>query len=175
MEKADLRKQFKQSRLSLTASVRADKSILIVQRLEALFSERFSKQSPSVVHVFESMPALGEPDIRPFTDFIGQVFPGTKIVTPRQLHGQWLNVTPENQLVALDVLYDAVILPLLAFDKRLHRLGYGGGFYDRLLAGQPAAYKIGVGFDCSYVPDLPAEIHDVALDVIVTESQTYRR
>jgi len=64
--------------------------------------------------------------------------------------------------------WDLVIVPLLAFDRRGYRLGYGKGFYDRLLAAG-AVTTIGVGFAAQEIDALPAEAHDIALDWIFTE------
>ena len=66
--------------------------------------------------------------------------------------------------------YDLIIVPTLAFDKDNYRLGWGGGFYDRLLAAQPQALKIGLCFANGFVEDgLPHEPHDIPLDKIITE------
>lgn len=58
----------------------------------------------------------------------------------------------------------AWFVPALAFDRRGNRLGYGGGWYDRLLAdAAPDALRIGVGYDFQMVEALPHESHDVPL------------
>ena len=62
-----------------------------------------------------------------------------------------------------------VIVPLLAFDARGFRLGYGGGFYDRTLAGLPGAVRIGYAFAAQEVNEVPIDAFDQRLDVIVTE------
>ena len=62
------------------------------------------------------------------------------------------------------------IVPLLAFDRRGNRLGYGAGYYDRFLAAHPALKTIGVAFDCQEIPELPGDPTDVLMDMIVTES-----
>lgn len=65
---------------------------------------------------------------------------------------------------------DVVIVPGLAFTRRGERLGQGGGWYDRMLAGiRPECRTIGVGFAEQLLDDLPLEAHDVRLDVIVTD------
>ena len=69
--------------------------------------------------------------------------------------------------------WDLVIVPLLAFDRRGYRLGYGKGFYDRLLAANRAT-TIGVGFAAQEVDALPAETHDIALDWVITERELIR-
>ena len=66
---------------------------------------------------------------------------------------------------------DVVIVPALALGEDLHRIGYGGGYYDRYLKKKHAA-KIGVGFDFQIVPHLPKHAHDVPLDMIVSEKRT---
>ena len=71
---------------------------------------------------------------------------------------------------------DVVLVPGLAFDLRCFRLGYGGGFYDRLLAAPGcAALAVGVGFDEQLVDRLPVEPHDRAVDVVVTDRRTVLR
>jgi 5-formyltetrahydrofolate cyclo-ligase len=66
--------------------------------------------------------------------------------------------------------WEVAIVPLLAFDRRGYRLGYGKGYYDRLLAASPAA-TIGVAFAAQELDMLPVEPHDVPLDWIVTEDE----
>ena len=63
---------------------------------------------------------------------------------------------------------DAVVLPALAFDRAGFRLGYGGGFYDRFLAGFSGP-TIGVTHSALLLDELPHEVHDVPLHWIVTE------
>ena len=65
-----------------------------------------------------------------------------------------------------------LIVPLVAFDRRGGRLGYGGGFYDRTLQALRAAgpvLAIGFAFAAQEVDDLPLEATDQPLDLIVTE------
>jgi 5-formyltetrahydrofolate cyclo-ligase len=65
-----------------------------------------------------------------------------------------------------------LIVPLLAFDRRGYRLGYGGGFYDRTLQALRAAgpvTAIGFAFAAQEVSEVPVESTDQRLDLIVTE------
>jgi 5-formyltetrahydrofolate cyclo-ligase len=74
---------------------------------------------------------------------------------------------------------DAVIVPLLGFDAACHRLGSGGGFYDRNFAfrhrhrGRPRL--IGYAFAVQQVEHIPVEPWDVRLDAVVTECGWHRR
>jgi 5-formyltetrahydrofolate cyclo-ligase len=66
-----------------------------------------------------------------------------------------------------------LIVPLLAFDRRGYRLGYGGGFYDRTLEGlraQGTVLAIGFAFAAQEVAEVPRDGTDQRLDMIVTES-----
>jgi len=69
---------------------------------------------------------------------------------------------------------EIVIVPLVAWDERGGRLGYGGGFYDRTLeelrAGGPLL-AIGFAFNAQQADDLPLEPTDQPLDIIVTEDR----
>jgi 5-formyltetrahydrofolate cyclo-ligase len=75
------------------------------------------------------------------------------------------------------VVPDLLLVPLLAFDRRGHRLGYGGGFYDRtiaaLRAGQPLT-AIGLAYAAQEVPRVPDGETDSLLDAIVTENGVIR-
>jgi 5-formyltetrahydrofolate cyclo-ligase len=68
----------------------------------------------------------------------------------------------------------AVIVPLIAFDRKGHRLGYGAGYYDRFLSGNPGLMKIGVAFSCQEVPETQSDENDIAMDMIVTEDEIIR-
>lgn len=82
--------------------------------------------------------------------------PGALGIHEPQAH--WPAVTPHLLLV-----------PLLAFDAHGHRLGYGGGFYDRTLAALRVR-AIGIGYAGQETASLPHEPHDMALDGILTEN-----
>ena len=66
---------------------------------------------------------------------------------------------------------DVLLIPLVAFDKNLNRLGYGGGYYDRLikkLSKKKKIIKIGLAFSIQKISKVPINIHDQKLDYIVT-------
>ncbi|MBS7811777.1 5-formyltetrahydrofolate cyclo-ligase [Roseococcus pinisoli] len=72
------------------------------------------------------------------------------------------------------VVPDWLIVPLLAFDRRCARLGYGGGYYDRTLALFPQAVAIGVAYAAQEIPEVPLEPHDVLLNAVATERELIR-
>ena len=66
---------------------------------------------------------------------------------------------------------DVLLIPLLAFDKNLNRLGYGGGYYDRLierLSKKKNIIKIGLAFSIQEIDKVPINMYDKKLDYIVT-------
>ena len=68
---------------------------------------------------------------------------------------------------------EVVIVPLVGFDARGYRLGYGGGFYDRTLAGLRARHPVlavGFAFAAQELAEVPVDQYDQRLDVIVTEA-----
>ena len=79
---------------------------------------------------------------------------------------------PEAPIVEPDIL----LVPLLAFDRQRHRLGAGGGYYDRTLPDlrrRKTILAIGLGFACQELPEIPSESHDASLDRIVTEIEVF--
>lgn len=66
---------------------------------------------------------------------------------------------------------ELIVVPAVAYDRRGNRLGRGKGFYDRLL-GDVKATKIGVGYEFQLLDELPAEPHDVPMDMVITQSTT---
>ena len=75
---------------------------------------------------------------------------------------------PENKNI---VYPDVLLIPLVAFDKNLNRLGYGGGYYDRLikkLSKKKNIIKIGLAFSVQEIDKVPINMYDQKLDYIVT-------
>ena len=130
---------------------------------------------------------LASPDELDLSDFILEMLErGVKIASPRWngemyelarikgLSERHLRRGPMNILepaVAETVEPPEVaawIVPGLAFTKDGKRLGYGGGWYDRLLANEKGTLKIGVAHEFQVLEDLPHEPHDILLDRVVT-------
>ena len=79
--------------------------------------------------------------------------------------GEWKPAEPDGRALFL--------VPGVAFDRQLNRVGQGGGYYDRYLEKRPAAFKLGVAFAFQLYPYVPAEEFDVKLDGIAVESGVY--
>ena len=81
------------------------------------------------------------------------------------LPGRFGTLYPDGEVM----VPQALLVPLLAFDLACHRLGYGGGYYDRTLAALPGVPAIGYGWAAQQVARLPIGGHDRALDAVATE------
>ena len=77
---------------------------------------------------------------------------------------------PEPSVQSEIVSPTVLLLPLLAYDSKGYRLGYGGGYYDRTLAELKGVAAIGVAYANQEIPSVPHEAHDMRLDMILTES-----
>ena len=90
----------------------------------------------------------------------------------RQITGQMSIPEPAPELAAVDP--DILFVPLAAFDRRGHRIGYGAGHYDCTLAGLRAkkpVLAIGIAFATQEIPEVPAQAHDARLDFVLTERE----
>ena len=70
------------------------------------------------------------------------------------------------------IIPDIVFVPLVAFDDRLYRIGYGGGYYDRYIekiTKRNFLLKIGIAHSCQKINKVPTNKFDKKLDIIITE------
>ncbi|NLU23652.1 MAG: 5-formyltetrahydrofolate cyclo-ligase [Clostridiales bacterium] len=68
-----------------------------------------------------------------------------------------------------------VLVPGLAFDRSGHRLGYGGGFYDRFLQQEPHHPTVALGYDFQLIECVPADSHDRPVDIVLTYSDISKK
>ena len=128
-EKQALRRALKKVRLDMSGEEVRGKSLAIADRLIAGVDWANTKD----MHVYLAVPEWNEVQTEPILEHVRQEWPGIKITLPDSSVSQ---EPPKQQ-------FDLIIVPCLGFDKNLHRLGLGAGFYDRFLAQQPKALKIG--------------------------------
>jgi 5-formyltetrahydrofolate cyclo-ligase len=75
------------------------------------------------------------------------------------------------------VFPDVIFVPIVAFDNRLYRIGYGGGYYDRYiqkLSNKKKLFKIGIAHSCQKINKVPINKYDKKLDIIITEKHILR-
>ena len=69
---------------------------------------------------------------------------------------------------------DTIIVPGVGFDRQLHRIGRGGGYYDRFLKKHPEAKKVAVAYDFQIVDHVPVGFFDQKVDAIITPTTIIR-
>ncbi len=132
-------------------------------------------------------PMAGEADVRPLLEALARrgcpvVLPAVVAKDQPLLFRRWhpgmpleagrhgtFHPPPHSPALRPDLL----LMPLLAFDRRGGRLGYGGGYYDRTLAalrGERPATAVGIAYAAQEMDALPHEPHDQRLDWVVTET-----
>jgi len=180
--KKDLRKELLKKRTALPTNIRKELDTKIVSNLLSLSEVRESEK------VLLYCPSKGEPNIYPLLKtFLKQ---GKSLALPRVKGNEIEAVVvkdlrclkegafnipepPEGRVIEPEEL-DSVVLPGIAFDREGNRLGFGKGFYDRLLK-RVSAPKVGVAYSFQVLDSLPTDSWDVPVDVVVTEKEVIRR
>jgi 5-formyltetrahydrofolate cyclo-ligase len=188
VNKAQLRHDYLARRQLLTIEERELASAHIIKN----FFDRFDITEISVLHCFISIEKFGEVDTRPIFQRVWSEFPNVETVVPRidrekneleslsygpdteLKHNRWQIGEPIHNDRIEPAEIDMVLVPLICFDARGHRVGYGKGYYDRLLSRcRPDCKTIGL---CMFPPiDEISDAHDgdVRLDHCVTPTETF--
>jgi len=123
--------------------------------------------------LIEQLWAKGIEVIMPRTDIAGKKIDNYRVSSFDQLEKTTFNLLePKISTAKHTGECDIILIPGLAFDHNLNRLGYGGGFYDRFLANT-TALKIAIAYDFQVKESIPSEAHDIKMDFIVTEQRIY--
>lgn len=187
MTKAQLRIQYKKVRqkfwsaLSLPEQTQITKQ-LATQALDYLASLNLSDK---IVGLYSATPQEA-----PTQDLIHQLHQSRyKVLLPKIFEDssmEFFHYDPGDPLESnpYDILEpvagllqvpQAVIIPGIAFTNQGHRLGYGKGYYDHYLENQNRQghfpKKIGYGFDCQIVPEIPTDSHDQIMDCVITQTR----
>jgi 5-formyltetrahydrofolate cyclo-ligase len=186
MTKQEARKIYLQKRLDLSEGEYSQLNLQIYHQFFTQLDLSFIK----CIHFFLPIEGKREPDTWPIIDRIRREFPYISISLPKMkgdeleniyfegLHqlkkNKWGILEPEQGLPTPTAKIDMVIVPLLAFDKVGHRVGYGRGFYDQLLGDcRIICKRIGLSF---FQPiEMIEDVHenDIALTECVTPSQFF--
>lgn len=188
MTKAALRKIYLDKRGALTTEEAAMLNDSLCRQFFAAINASLYKS----IHTFLPLSKLKEPNTFLIINEFTKSFPDVQIAVPR-VNGEsgeidsfiykgsaqlktntWGIPEPVSGVPVEPDQFDLVIVPLLAFDERGHRLGYGKGFYDKFLKRCTSqCVKVGLSF---FGPEslLPSEAHDVALNSVVTPDKIYK-
>ena len=75
---------------------------------------------------------------------------------------------PKSSCLRIGDEFAPVIVPGIAFDREGHRIGYGGGYYDRFFDEEPDHPRFGIAYPFQLFDSLPAEAHDKGMDMVIT-------
>ncbi|ABD44919.1 5-formyltetrahydrofolate cyclo-ligase [Ehrlichia chaffeensis str. Liberty] len=163
-KKAELRKKYRKLRKEVKNKKEASYSLLQNYVNNVIIEEM------SIISGY--IPIDGEIDVLPLMDYLMQ-----------QKHIVAIPVIEENSKILLfhqwntinSVIPNILIVPLIAFDKCLNRLGFGGGYYDNTISKlKPNCKVIGVAYDIQLCDIVPTESHDQILDMVITEKKVYK-
>jgi 5-formyltetrahydrofolate cyclo-ligase len=155
--KVSLRRHLQAMRRGISADVFETQNSKLVQLVIA----KIEWSQIKILHCFLPLTHSNEPDMRHVIVYTTR--PGKNVMEL----GSDLRQNLREYSLGDKVQCDVIIVPMLAYDPATkHRLGFGSGFYDRMLAGQNRAQKIGVCFS-EFATELPVEPHDQALDDII--------
>ena len=183
--KSDIRKRIQNKRNSLPIRDRNKRSKIIAEKF---FGTAYYNNSNKILIFY---PFRSEIDV---TIIIRQALENKKNIILPRIHGQELklfyvdNLKKQLERGAYGIMepatdlcrpakisdIDLVVVPGISFDKNLNRLGYGGGYYDRLLLCIPEGVKkIALCFDIQVVDSIPVSEHDIKVDILITDTKIY--
>jgi 5-formyltetrahydrofolate cyclo-ligase len=175
MNKDDIRSRVKARKSLLSASEKAAAALAVFNRLEQ--SAAFALADK--ILLYHSLP-----DELSTIEFLDKWAGRKSFYLPRvcgvnleilpydrahMAHGAFNIEEPQGDDVADISQIELIVVPAIAYDRRGNRVGRGKGYYDRLLA-ETSATKVGVGYDFQLLDEeIPAEPHDVAVDMVITD------
>jgi 5-formyltetrahydrofolate cyclo-ligase len=182
--KADIRKEFLKARDALDAAGRFRASSLIRQRIfqhpqwrtasTILFYVSFGSEVETHALIMEAL-RFKKRVLVPLHDAATKDTPLSELKRFGDLgttHRGVLQVLPEFRRPAKPSAVELALIPGIAFDRQGGRIGFGGGYFDRLLPKMPKAFRMALAYasQLSRTP-LPMESHDVRMQQIVTENE----
>lgn len=187
--KRQIRQRMQAVRIAVPASARALRSAKLCKRVLEL--EELG--SAARVALFWPMLQRGEVDLRAVDDALRAR--GAEVFYPcmredtdphfgfarlrdegvAEVAAHGFRQPPASEPLAAPGEIDVIVVPALAVSPTGHRLGYGAGFYDRVLgAFRPPALAVAVAFDFQLLAELPVTVNDVACDIVVTDERTLK-
>lgn len=189
MKKAEIRELYSKKRLALSE---AEYGQLNFQLYQVFFSQ-VDLSFIKTLHVFLPIPSKKEVDTWLIIDRIRREFPHIRLVVPKVnpesgaldnfyfegLHqlstNTWGIQEPKQGLPVEPQKIDMVLIPLLAFDKTGHRVGYGKGFYDKFLTTcRPDCIKIGLSLFEATDQINDKNVFDIQLNACITPAGVAR-
>lgn len=187
--KKDIRKKILSIRNSMSSEEADYKSNIIIDKLTALDEYKNSKtifvymsfgNEVNTLELIKQMLVSNKRVVVSYTDSKNTVLIPSEIKNLEEdlarnkfgylepIFDRIIRVEPEE--------IDLIIAPGVVFDKSFNRIGYGKGYYDRILAKKRKDTKtIAVAYEFQVLDNIPAEEHDIKMDKIVTEENIYHK
>lgn len=179
-EKKDIRAEVKRRRKEADEAVLHEHSLRILERFTALPAYRDASLLLAYVD------AKREVETRLLMSKAWE--DGKKVAAPRVdgdgvMHYYYLDsfdglepgsfgiMEPRKDCLLCEAEEGLLLMPGVAFDEHCHRVGYGGGYYDRYLEKHPRLVHIALAFEFQIFPEVPYEEHDICPEQIVTENR----
>ena len=159
MDKKQLRKEIREKKRAMTPEEIREKSRILMEKL--LKTELYQKADTLYGYLAEgkrvAVPKVYGEEMRfLYLEDLSQVAPGYGGI-PEPIADSPVAEDP----------HALVLMPGLAFDREGHRIGYGGGFYDRFLAKEPEHPTVALCYEFQMVENLPVEEFDVPVDLVL--------
>ncbi|MCH6198525.1 5-formyltetrahydrofolate cyclo-ligase [Aquiflexum sp. LQ15W] len=186
MDKPTIRKKYHELRREISNEKREEYSEKISERVLD-----FLKINPSIrhIHIFLTISRLNEINTFPLVGklqhmgyilYTSYINPGSGVLDTLEISGSrefksdaFGIPVPEDFTVVENTKIQMVLIPLLAFDERGNRLGYGKAYYDQFLSSfNHQIIKVGLSF-FPPIEEIPAESHDIGLDICITPEKMY--
>ena len=177
------RARLRAARQAMGVEARRRVGLALSGHLRDLLVARFEVLRGRVLSAY--WPIKGEPDLRPLmaewhAAGVTVALPVVEVKSAPLAFRRW---TPDTKMVRGDwnipvpppeadpLFPDIMLAPLMGWDGAGYRLGYGGGYFDRTLAGcAPRPVSIGIGLQAARLSSIYPQPHDIPLDTIVTEA-----
>lgn len=188
MLKRELRREFLEKRKKLSD----DETQLISQQIADLFVKSFGLKKFQYLHVYLPLPRQREIDTLLLVEQVRVCCPQVRVLVPKAdpatmsmesylfddqtqlVVSHWGIPEPAGGTPVAPERIDVIVVPLLAFDLRGQRVGYGKGFYDRYLSRcRPDVLKIGLSCFDPVAEITDAGPHDVRLDYCITPEKAW--
>jgi 5-formyltetrahydrofolate cyclo-ligase len=182
--KNSIRKEILKKRDDIPQKIKTDKNAIIKKRLFSLhefmnaeivcFYASFRSEVETLTMIKESL-AMGKRVVLPKVQIKGRRVALCEIKDINELSTGHMGI-PEPTLLNEHALLidevDLIVIPGVAFDYSGNRLGYGGGYYDMLLAQRKKkAPIIALAYEEQLVDEIPSEPHDIKVDMIITDKR----